>query len=248
MGGTLFEKMVKRMQTHEDVKTVLSAYCNYLGHRNVLKQTHTDEFLLKALEIGHPEAAFDMLKFHAELMVHPHNSVISQYLAYFVEKADYAKLKAFYDAIKGKFLLDRPADLNGTIIDKAFAANDKETVIAAYIDVLDYKRELPQRDSYVKVLESMDYSKYIDHVLFGHIKEQMTELGFECRIYQASYYINVNGGLTASDLLNSIAADSSVKMIDNSALFKREFVDKIVKRKPDQVLSFKGDTDVLEEM
>ena len=121
---------------------MLNAYCNYLGHRNVLKQAQTDDYLLKALEIGQPEAAFDMLKFHAELMVHPHQSVISQYLAHFVEKGDYQKLKAFYEAIRGKFLLDRPSNLNATIIEKAFAAADKDTVIAAYVDVLNYKQEL----------------------------------------------------------------------------------------------------------
>lgn len=31
-------------------------------------------------------------------------------------------------------------------------------------------------------------------------------------------------------------------------MFKREFLDKIVKRQSGQVLAFKGDTDVLEEM
>ena len=94
----------------------------------------------------------------------------------------------------------------------------------------------------------MDFSKYIDHVLFGHLKEQMQERGFDCRIYQASYYLNVNGELTASDLLNAIAVDSKVDKIDNSVLFKREFIDKLVKRKPDQVLPYKGDTDLLSEM
>lgn len=62
------------------------------------------------------------------------------------------------------------------------------------------------------------------------------------------YYFNINGGLTASDLLNAIAVDSQVTKIPNSALFKREFIDKIIKRKPDQILDFKGDSDVLEEM
>lgn len=76
----------------------------------------------------------------------------------------------------------------------------------------------------------------------------MQARGFECRIFQAAYYINVNGGLTASDLLNSLALDPAVEKIDNSVLFKKEFVDKVVKRKPDQVLAFKGDTDVLQEM
>lgn len=52
LGGNLFEKMVKKMETPDDVKIVLNAYCTYLGHRNVLKQTQTDAYLLKALEIG----------------------------------------------------------------------------------------------------------------------------------------------------------------------------------------------------
>lgn len=189
-----------------------------------------------------------MLKFHAELMVHPHNRVVSKYLNFFTATNDYAKIKAFFEVTKGRFLLDRPWNLNATIIEHAFAANDKDTVIAAYMDVLDYKRELREVETFTKVLESMDYSKYIDHVLFGHLKEQMEERGFDCRIYQAVYYFNINGGLTASDLLNAIADDSEVAKIPNSVLFKREFIDKVVKRKPDQILDFKGDSDVLEEM
>lgn len=55
---------------------------------------------------------------------------------------NYKKLKAFFEATKGRYLLDRPANLNATIIDKAYEAGDKETVMAAYIDVLDYKREV----------------------------------------------------------------------------------------------------------
>jgi len=149
-----------------------------------------------------------MINFHAELMVHPHNRVISKYLDFFTASNNYAKIKAFFEVTKGKFLLDRPFNLNSTIIEHAFAADDKETVIAAYLDVLDYKREIRELDTFNKVLESMDYSKSIDHVLFGHLKDQMEQRGYECRIYQACYYYNINGGLTASDLLNSIADDA----------------------------------------
>jgi hypothetical protein len=171
------------METPDDVKTVLNAYCNYVGHRNVLKQALTDAYLLKALEIGAPENALDMFKFHAELMVHPHNRVVSKYLDFFTATNNYAKIKAFFEVTRGKFLLDRPFNLNATIIEHAFASKDKETVIAAYLDVLDYKRELREPDTFVKVLESMDYSKCIDHVLFGHLKDQMDQRGFDCRIY-----------------------------------------------------------------
>lgn len=121
-------------------------------------------------------------------------------------------------------------------------------MIAAYVDILDYKREVETQSTLLNVLEAMEYSKFIDHVLFGHLREQMQERGFDCRLYQAAYYLNANGGLTASDLINSIAVDHSVKQISNSALFKREFVDKLVKRKPDQKLDFKGDSDVLSEL
>lgn len=171
LGAGTFEKLIKRMQSAEDVKTVLNAYCNYIGHRNVLKQTLTDNYLLKALEIGAPEQALDMFKFHAELMVHPHNRVVSKYLDFFTATGDYAKIKAFFEVTKGRFLLDRPWNLNATIIEHAFAANDKDTVIAAYLDILDYKREIRELEAFTKVLESMDYSKCVDHVLFGHLKD-----------------------------------------------------------------------------
>ena len=79
--------------------------------------------------------------------------------------------------------MDRPANLNATIIDQAYAAGDKETVLEAYLDVLDYKREITKRETFVKVLDSMEFEKFIDHVTFGHIKEQMERLGFDSRLY-----------------------------------------------------------------
>ena len=70
-----FDKMVSKMKTEEDVKTVLDAYCNYLGHRNLISQIAIDAYLLKALEIGHPEATFEF-KNHAELVAHPSEAVM----------------------------------------------------------------------------------------------------------------------------------------------------------------------------
>ena len=64
------------MSTEEDVKTVLDAYCNYLGHRNLISQRAIDNYLLKALAIGHPEASFELIKYHAELVAHPSQPVM----------------------------------------------------------------------------------------------------------------------------------------------------------------------------
>jgi hypothetical protein len=41
----------------------------------------------------------------------------------------------------------------------------------------------------------------------------------------AVYYFNINGGLTAADLLNDLANDKNVKKVINSNLFKTELVD-----------------------
>jgi hypothetical protein len=43
----------------------------------------------------------------------------------------------------------------------------------------------------------------------------------------AVYYFNINGGLTATDLLNDLAGDKNVQKVINSSLFKNELVDKL---------------------
>ena len=56
----------------------------------------------------------------------------------------------------------------------------------------------------------------------------MEKRGFECRIYSCVYYLNANGGLTASDILKEMAADASVTVLPASELFKTEFVEKVL--------------------
>ena len=80
-------------------------------------------------------------------------------------------------------MLKKPVGFHSTIINRAFEAGDKETVIAAYLDILDYDKEFGSRDGTVfkQVLESMSYQEAVDHVLFGHLKEQMDKLKLDCR-------------------------------------------------------------------
>ena len=131
------------------------------------------------------------------------------YLSAIVKQDDYDKLKAFFDVTKNRFMLQRPMSLHKTVIEKAYEAGDKETVLEAYLDILDYEKELEGVDAafFEKVLESMSYEEVIDHVLFGHIKEQMEKRGGTCNLYAAVYYLHANGGLTAADLLKDMAAD-----------------------------------------
>lgn len=68
------------------------------------------------------------------------------------------------------------------------------------MDVLDYKSEL-QDGTFVKVLESASLIEAVDHVLFGHVKDQMDLRKLDSRLQMSVYYVNVNGGLTAADLI-----------------------------------------------
>ena len=128
---------------------------------------------MKAVEIGKPELAYDVLKNHAELLTHPTEEVIGAFLNHAKQQEGFDSLKGLFDATKGRYLLKRPAGFHSAIINRAFEAGDKETAIHAYLDILDYDKELGSSDGTVlkQVLESMSYQEAIDHVLFGHIKE-----------------------------------------------------------------------------
>jgi hypothetical protein len=67
----------------------------------------------------------------------------------------------------------------------------------------------------------------IDHVVFGHVKEQMDLRGLDSKLLMSVYYFNINGGLTAADLLNDLAKDSKVKKVRNSNLFKTDLLAKL---------------------
>ena len=90
-----------------------------------------------------------------------------------LQQNDYEKLKAFFAVTKGRYILQRPSTLNRIVIEKAYEAEDKKTVIQAYLDILNYDVELGKADAtfFSKILESMSYEEVVDHVLFGHIKE-----------------------------------------------------------------------------
>ena len=99
-------------------------------------------------------------------------------------------------------------------------------MVNAYLDILDYERELSYDSTVLqKVLECISYSEAIDHVLFGHVKEQMEKYGLDCRLHSAIYYLNIKGGLTAVDILKALADDATVDKIQNSEAFKADFID-----------------------
>ena len=71
-----FRRMVERMKTPADVASLVNAYANYLGHCNILPHSYVDQMLLKALEVGNPEGALEVLRLHAELIYHPSANVV----------------------------------------------------------------------------------------------------------------------------------------------------------------------------
>lgn len=66
-----FKNMITRAKTPTDVATLVNAYANYLGHRNILPHSVVDQMVSKALEIGNPEGVLEVLRLHSELIYHP---------------------------------------------------------------------------------------------------------------------------------------------------------------------------------
>lgn len=206
--------MVEAAKTPEDLDHLKDIYCNFLGHRNIMRQTQIDKFMMKGLELQAPEKLFEMIRYHQELLYHPSTHVTQAYNRYFNRK-DYDSLKSwFYDAMKGRYMMVHPTDFHNNMINKAFENEDYETVVDVYLDCIDYK--LLNKDSFLKALDSVSYEESIDHVLVGHIKEHMDNRKLDARLQMAVYYLHAQGGLTSADLLNSLAEDSQISKIPNS--------------------------------
>jgi len=120
--------------------------------------------------------------------------------------------------------MKRHVKIHNKIMVTAHANSDSETAIECYLDLLDYNGV--SKEALQAVAESMSYEECIDHVLFGHLKDRMDEKEVDSRLYAAVYYFNVNGGLTAADLLNSLADDAEAQ-VSKSTLFKEQLMDKV---------------------
>lgn len=108
----------------------------------------------------------DWFKLHEALLYHPKIEVVEAYLA----KATidgYDQVKALFEATKGRYLLQRPDFFHDRVITLAAENSDSETVLAAYLDILDYATV--KDATLITVMETMSFAESIDHVLFKQI-------------------------------------------------------------------------------
>ena len=89
---------------------------------------------------------------------------------------EYDQCKAFFEATNGRYFLPRPLNFNEHMIHKAFENDDKETVIAAYLNILLHEKEiLKPEETYQKVLDSMDTENFEDNVLYYDLQKRKDE-------------------------------------------------------------------------
>ena len=118
--------------------------------------------------------AYELLNNHAELFIHPYDTTMAKYQRHFMEvEQDYDKIKAFFNTVRGRYFLPRPLNFNEFMIERAFEEGDKETVIKAYLNVLLHDKEITKKETYEKVLESMDNETTVDNVLFYDLKKHI---------------------------------------------------------------------------
>ena len=99
-----FKNMVTRAKSATDLGTLVNAFANFIGHRNMLPQSYIDDMVLKGLELGHPESMFEIFRLHKEVMYHPSTEVLAKYAEY-ISAQGFDKLLAFYQVIKGNYFL-----------------------------------------------------------------------------------------------------------------------------------------------
>merc|ERR1740139_2041017 len=85
-------------------------------------------------------------------------------LSGFASASDCAQL---FEATKGRYLLQRPVYFHDRVITLAAENSDSETVLAAYLDILDYATV--KDATLITVMETMSFAESIDHVLFKQI-------------------------------------------------------------------------------
>lgn len=104
-----FEDVMNQyVKTEEDYEHLLGAFYNYLGHRNSFPQVSTDALLKKALALDKPELAYPLIGNHAELLIHPHSTLMKSFLKNVLKTKEYDQLKAFFDVTRGRYMLQRP--------------------------------------------------------------------------------------------------------------------------------------------
>ena len=95
-------------------------------------------------------------------------NVLAAYLAHY-SQGPYEEFKNFFNSLKGNYYNVKPAGFHTTAIEMASANQDSKAVIAAYLDILDYKNTGLTAQHLHKVFEAQDYNVAIDHALVEHL-------------------------------------------------------------------------------
>lgn len=132
--------------------------------------------MMKGIELGKPEAMLEVFRLHSELLYHPSPSVVTSYFEHF-KAAGFDKLKPFFLATKGNYLMFRPKGFHLPIIEQAYASKDRRVVIQAYLDILDYETSGLTAQHLQMVYDSFDYELAIDHALVVHLSQTAKKLG-----------------------------------------------------------------------
>ena len=131
-----YRKMVGKMETEEDVDTMFDAYVQYIAHKNLLPHHMVDSMLVKSAELGYASKLNEMWKLHRYLLYWPSISTFNLY--HTTHKATNTLTDFFNSGVKDCNYITKSSEFYIDLINESFASDDHETVIAAYLDILDH--------------------------------------------------------------------------------------------------------------
>lgn len=134
----VFTRLLERVKTPQDIQHMKDLTADYYGHRNSVKSSSLDLFLIKGLKID-AVAMLEYFKYHRQLFYYPTASIIEKYVDHFVSQDDYENYaKKLIQACLNEHWLKKTSNFYNKLISYAHKNGDNESTKLLYIDILDY--------------------------------------------------------------------------------------------------------------
>ena len=237
-----FENMLSIAETAADIEYLKNVYVNYLGNRNQLKYSTHDRFIERAVALGAPQVMNDFLENHRELMMFPSESALSTLVQYYQQNTELPfeeHYAPFFDVVKNKPYLPLPPSFYGNFIRRAYENGDRERVVQAYLDILDYSEVSLDYETLLLVFDSLDLEA--DQLTVEHLRGEL-ERGEEVQFKELNWtllervFLVLRGDQEGVHTIDKAISDDSVpgrqqgtgrKIIMNSENLKSHFFAKV---------------------
>jgi hypothetical protein len=116
LSKSAFVDMCDSAQNPEDIDAIIESLPDFIGHRNVFKSEIIEKLIWKALDLNCSDKIYSILTLHRELTFFPSTEVIAKCFEAASSQEYEAGLKPFFNAVRNRVFLEKPAGFWKTVI------------------------------------------------------------------------------------------------------------------------------------